>query len=153
MAARLRSPSWSCKAWANMISSRWPPGRPTRREARICESTAPGYPVSRKSIELGQIIADVVPGRFRTDKNMTGRPNGWTIDQRSQRNVQIGAVANQRIEKRTAPFTMRVMVRAATIPHDVIATARECETVGLYTRERLRSRPGGSPALGAMAIE
>jgi len=45
---------------------------------------------------------------------------------------------------------MSVMVRAAAIPHDVIATVHECEAVRLYRCERLCSRPGGSPAIGAM---
>jgi hypothetical protein len=75
---------------------------------------------------LGQTIAYVIPGCFRTHKNMSGWSNRRTIDQGSQANVQIGAVADQRIEKRTAPFTMSVMVRAAAIPHDVIATVHEC---------------------------
>ena len=54
---------------------------------------------SRKFIEFRQAIANVVPGSFRTHKNMSGRSNRGTIDQGSQGNVQIGAVADQRVEK------------------------------------------------------
>src|SRR6266849_7289879 len=54
---------------------------------------------SRKSIELGQTIAYIIPGCFRTHENMSGWSNRGTIDQGSQGNVQIGAVADQRVEK------------------------------------------------------
>src|SRR6266436_1469757 len=54
---------------------------------------------SRESIELGQTIAYIIPGCFRTHENMSGWSNRGTIDQGSQGNVQIGAVADQRVEK------------------------------------------------------
>jgi hypothetical protein len=67
--------------------------------------------------------------------------------------MQISAVTDQRVKKRTASFAMSVMVGVAAIPDDTIATAHEGEAAGLYACERLCSRSGGSPALGAMAIE
>jgi len=53
---------------------------------------------SGKSIELGQTIAYIVPGCFRTHEDMSGWPNRGTIEG-ARGNMQIGAVADQRVEK------------------------------------------------------
>jgi hypothetical protein len=75
-------------------------GRPLAkvRAAPLGEGDLPDR-TSRKSIKLGQAIAYIIPGCFRTHENMSGWSNSGTIDQGSQGNVQIGAVADQRVEK------------------------------------------------------
>lgn len=65
---------------------------------------------------LRQVIGDGEPARLRTDEDVLGWTNGWVVDERSHGDMDVGAVAHERIKQGAALAAMRVV--AALVAED-----------------------------------
>src|SRR5262245_18041805 len=83
---------------------------------------------------------------------MLGWSDGRIIDQSSHGDVDEGAVANERVEKRTTPLTAGVAAVFVAEDHQAVLAFGEGDLVPLDAREGLEGRTRCSAAVGAVAV-
>jgi len=66
--------------------------------------------------------------------------------------VDEGAVADDRIEQRAAPITVRVVVIGVAKDHELVLALAEAQPVARNAGERLEGRPRRPPAVRTMAV-
>ena len=76
--------------------------------------------IRRKPVELRQTVIDRFPRCFRADKDVGAWAYCRNVDQSSQRDMHICTVAYERVQKRTASSTMRIMTFLIAMSHDVV---------------------------------
>src|SRR6516162_3882561 len=99
---------------------------------------------------LRQIVGDNIPRRFRSDEDMMGRTDGRIVDERSHRDVNKGAVADEGIEERAAGLAVGVMGLFAAVDEKVVGAARNPEFPALDAGEGLEGRARRAAAIRAM---
>jgi hypothetical protein len=67
--------------------------------------------------------------------------------------MDIGAVADQRLEQRAAATAVGVVAGFIAIDHQGVIAFCDTKLVARDASERLERRPGGSPAIRTVAIE
>jgi len=97
---------------------------------------------------LRQVVGDGEPGRLGADEDVVGRPDGRLVDQGSQRDVDVLAVADQRIEEGAARPAVGVvrLLDVAAEDQQLVVPLGDGEFATLDAGEGLERRTGGAPA-------
>src|SRR5262245_31866869 len=97
---------------------------------------------------LRQVVGDGEPGRLGADEDMPLRPDGRLVDQRPHRDMDILAIADQRIEQRPARPAVGVvrLFDVATVDQQLVLPMCDHELATLDSSERLEGCTGGAPA-------
>lgn len=97
------------------------------RFASFSVNLATGFPLCDVPHMLRQTIGDLEPGRLRPHENVSGGPDRGIVSQCAHGDVDEGAVADHRIEQRTAAGAVRVMRAIIAEYHQLIAASRHAE--------------------------
>ena len=63
---------------------------------------------------MRQIVGDRFPRCFGADKDVGGRANGWRVDERTERDVDVLAIADDGVQERAALAAANVMIAVVT---------------------------------------
>src|SRR4051794_5131825 len=103
---------------------------------------------------LGQVVGDGEPGRLGADEDVMGGPDGRLVRQPTHRDVDVLAVADQRIEEGTAaPAVGVVRLRdVLAVDQQPVLPLGDGKFAPLDAGKGLEGRAGGAPAPRAVAI-
>src|SRR4051812_7478461 len=101
---------------------------------------------------LGQLVGDREPRRLRAHEDVVGRADGRRVDQGAHGHVDVGAVADDRIKQRAAPFAVRIVSLVGAVDQQAVGALRDREFGSLDAGEGLEGRAGGAPAVRAVAV-
>jgi hypothetical protein len=100
----------------------------------------------------GQIVGDLVPGRFGADKDVPARPDGRIVAERAHGDVHESSVANERKQEGTACPAAGVIHPVIAEDHEPVGAFDEAKLVTLNPGKGLEGRACRPPALGAVTI-
>src|SRR5262245_21048811 len=106
----------------------------------------------RMSLELRQVVRDFEPWRLRSHEDVLVGPNRRCVDHGSKGHMNIGAVADDGIEQRTAGRAVSVMGVGLADDQELIAPLDHLQLRPLDAGEGLKRRAGGAAAVRAVAI-
>src|ERR1700754_39888 len=95
---------------------------------------------------LWKVIGDGVPACLRANKDMLVRLDRWLVYQRAHRHMNISAVADDGIKKRTAGAAMGVMALRVAEDHHAVLASHDPKLCALYPGEGLERRPSRAAA-------
>ena len=83
---------------------------------------------------------------------MLGWADGRLVDQGSHGDVNKRTVSNQRVEQGAARFTVSVVSVLIAEDHKIVLAFGDFQLIAFDACERLESRAGRAPAVGAVTV-
>ena len=119
----------------------------------LCSGTVISHSfLSVELLELRQVVGDLEPGCLGADEDVRAGPNGGSVDERAQRDVNVGAVPHHGEEEGATRRAARVVRGFLAEDEAPIRAVRDLELLPLDAGEWLECRAGRGAAARAVTV-